>query len=407
MLLSALFETDDLVAPEPNADPFTYYGRLRETDPVHWNPLFKRWIVTRHADVTTVVRNDDLFSTTIPPQDPRDTYPPIDEPDWELVNSVGLFGTLQRFDNPEHLEMRQTIHRWFTPKTVEKLRTDVRAKLRELVQTRLAQGQMDVIDEFAMPVPLMMICAMLGLPQVDARRLRDLALTFSSGDKRPDRMRVRFGAQRELHEYFSPLIDARAKDPTEDLIAMLADGERRGVFTRDQCLDNVVLLMVAGHATTIGLISNGVLAFTRHREQWDLLRRDPHELCASATEECLRFDPPGKAATRRICTQDVELGGKVMRANDEVLAVIASANRDPRVFSDPDAFDITRSPNPHLSFGGGTHHCLGASLARLEGQEAFRALAERVKRFRLLTDPVEYLPSVLGRSLTCLRVAWN
>jgi cytochrome P450 len=404
MLLSAVFETDDLVAREPNADPFTYYGRLRETDPVHWNPLFKRWIVTRHADVTTVVRNDDLFSTAVPLPDPRDIYPPIDEADWEFVHSVGLFRTLQHLDNPEHLEMRQTIHRWFTPKTVEKLRIEVRAKLRDLVEARLAQSEMEVIDEFATPVPLMMICAMLGVPQADAPRLRNLALTFSVEDKRPDRMRVRFGARRELHEYFSPLIDARANEPTGDLISMFAEGERRGVFMREQSLENVVLLMVAGHGTTINLISNGVLAFTRNPEQWDLLRGGPQGLCASATEECLRFEPPGKAATRRICKQDVELGGKAMHINDEVMTVIASANRDPRVFPDPDAFDITRSPNPHVTFGGGTHHCLGAALARLEGQEAFRALAERVERLQLLTDPVEYVPSLLSRSLRSLRV---
>jgi len=402
----AAYETEDLSAPEVNANPYAYFGRLRETDPVHWNPLFKSWIVTRYDDVTWVLRQHELFSSAVPQ---LEDYPPIDEPDRELRDHlVSIFGGLVVADRPEHLDMRQSIHRWFTPAAVEKWRSAVRAKLRDLIdiEGRLANGQMEVREEFATPLPLMTICWMLGLPVADGTQLRDLTATLLSDSFAPDRVRRMAKVLDELDEYFSPLIEARSNKPGDDLISMLADGERRGVFTRSQTLANVIDLLTAGHDTTINLICNGLLAFIRNPEQWDLLRSHPESLCKSATEECLRFDPPGKLSTR-LCVRDVELRGKLVRAGDKVMWVMASANRDPRAFPDPDAFDIRRKPNPHLTFGTGIHHCLGAALARIEGQEAFRALAERVPRFQLQTETVEYEPHVLMRHVQSLPVCWN
>jgi cytochrome P450 len=161
-----------------------------------------------------------------------------------------------------------------------------------------------------------------------------------------------------------------------------------------------------GTRPQLGLIAKGTLAFIRNPEQWDLFRRDPEGLAPSATEECLRYDPPLKMMPVRIAAQDVELGGKLIRAGDDVAYVIASANRDPRVFADPDTFDITRSPNPHVAFGGGIHHCIGAALARIEGQEAFKALARSFSRLRLQRE-VEYVPNTIHHMLTALHVSWD
>jgi cytochrome P450 len=374
---------------------------------VHWNPLFKTWIVTRHSDVAWVVRNHELFSSAVSSGDPSDVYPPIDEADWELVRRLKPARSLIISDRPDHLAMRQTIHRWFTPKASEKWRSQLAMRAQELIDARRADGTMELKEDLATPLPLLTICWMLGVPREDAAHLHELTNVTQTVDFAPDRLRAAYDAFVELSEYFTPLIEARAKQPREDLISMLADGERRGVFTREECLASILLLLVAGHETTLTLISKGTLAFIRNPEQWDLFRGDPEGLAVSATEECLRYDPPVNIIIRqRVAAQDVELGGKLIRSGDEVAYAIASANRDPRVFADPDTFDITRSPNPHLAFGGGIHHCIGAALGRIEGQEAFKALARNFTRLRLERE-VEYTPVLGLHTVSELPVSWD
>lgn len=410
--MTATFDlaTDDLTAPEVIADPHRYFGHLRETDPVYWNALARKWIVTRHADVVWLLRNHQLFSNAPNPhpRDPRGVYPPIDESDRELGKDLMGFRSFYKFDRPEHLPMRQAVHRWFTPRAVEKWRAALRAKAQELIDARRVTGTMELNREFATPLPLMTICWMFDVPEADAPRLRDLAVTItreSEGFHR-DRVRVGIAALRELVDYFSPLLDARAKDPGDDLISTLVAAERSGVVTRKQCIANIILLLIPSQSLTPPLICSGVLAFIRNPAQWDLLQNDPRGMCAPATEECLRYDSPSKVLGSRVGAQDVELGGKSLRAGDEVWVVGASANRDPRVFPNPDMFDITRSPNPHVAFGEGIHYCLGAALARVETQEALKALAENFPRLHLQGGDVEYLPSHTVRMLRALPVSW-
>jgi cytochrome P450 len=302
--------------------------------------------------------------------------------------------------------MRHTIHRWFTPRAVERWRDDLQALISQLIEARRADGGMDLKEGFATRIPLLAICWMLGVPATDAPGLRDLAADALEGGTGPDRMRIAVGALRQLQDYFNPLIDARSREPGEDLISMLADGEQRGIFTREQCLANVIHLMVAGHETTIDLICNGVLALIRNPDQWDLLRSAPDELAASTTEECLRYDPSLKLL-QRVAARDVELGNRLVKAGDQVLWIIASANRDPEAFPDPDSFDVSRTPNPHVAFGGGIHHCIGAALARMEGREAFKSLAQTFPRLTLQTEDVEYRPSLVLRGVVDLPVAWD
>lgn len=400
------FETEDLSAREVIADPYGYFGWLRENDPVHWNPLFKTWIVTRHSDVAWVVRNHELFSSARRSRDPSETYPPVDEADWELGERMKPYRPFTIHDRPEHLAMRQTIHRWFTPKAIEKWRGQLAARAQELIDARRADGTMEVKEDLATPLPLLTICWMLGVPREDAAHLHELTRAPRDAGFASNRIRVTYEAFVELWEYFTPLIETRAKQPREDLISMLADGERRGVFTREECLASITHVLEAGHETTLTLISNGTLAFIRNPEQWDLFRGDPEGLAASATEECLRYDPPLPMLFPRVATQNVELGGKLIRSGDAVAYAVASANRDPRVFADPDTFDITRSPNPHLAFGGGIHHCIGAALARVEGQEAFKALARTFTRLRLERE-VEYIPVLGLHTVSELPVSWD
>jgi cytochrome P450 len=219
-------------------------------------------------------------------------------------------------------------------------------------------------------------------------------------------MKLLTDGMRGMIEYVSPMVDERLVDPGDDFISVLASGEKAGVFTRHQVLVNTSLLLLAGHETTINLLCNGTLAFINHPDQWALLKKDPAGAAKLATEECLRYDSPVKSI-QRIASEDVEMRGKVLRKNDRVRWFISSANRDPSMFANADTFDVTRWPNQHVAFGSGIHHCLGATLARVEGQEVFKALAERFPGFRLDNEALEYHPSITFRSLKSLPINWQ
>jgi cytochrome P450 len=404
--------TDDFTSMDVLDDPYTYFGNLRENDPLHWNPLTKSWIVTRYDDVLALIRNHDVFVSGLPPIDPRTTFPPIAEEDWEVVDQLASMRNFINTDRPKHLEMRQAVHRWFTPKTVERWRLELRATVHALVAAHEADGRMELKEDFATPLPLKTICLMLGVPAADAERLKDLAAAFAGAFAivgvgfDPELIRGAVRAHEELTDYFAPLIDAREREPSDDLISLMADGRHRGVFTDLECIDNVILLLIAGHETTLNLITNGILAFLRNPEQWDLLRSNSVGLCASATEECLRYEPSIPMLVR-MSTAEIELLGTLIPPGSLFHWITSSANRDPRRFANPEVFDITRSPNPHIAFGGGIHHCLGAALARIEAQEAFRGLAERFPRLELANDALEYMQSIEFRSLRALEVAWS
>jgi pimeloyl-[acyl-carrier protein] synthase len=204
-------------------------------------------------------------------------------------------------------------------------------------------------------------------------------------------------------DYVNPVVDDRIDNPKDDFISVLAGGEKSGVFTREQVLVNTGLLLLAGHETTINLICNGTTAFMNNRDQWDLLKTDPQGLMVRATEEALRYDSPVKSI-QRLASEDVEMRGKQIKKDDRIRWFISSANRDPNKFENPNTMDITRWPNPHVAFGSGVHHCLGATIARVEGQEIFSALAERYPNLELKNAHTEYQPSIVFRSVKELPV---
>jgi cytochrome P450 len=299
------------------------------------------------------------------------------------------------------------MHGYFTPRSMEAWRPFVQNAVKELLDAAEAKGEMDVMRDLATPLPVLVIAEMMGVPSSERTHVRQLAeklLYIGRGDY--DRMKPLTEGMRGMIEYVSPMVDERLKRPGDDFISVLASGEKRGIFTRHQVLVNTSLLLLAGHETTINLICNGVLAFLQHPDQWEKYKRDVEGLAKSATEECLRYDSPVKSI-QRIATRDVEMRGKVLRKQDRLRWFISSANRDPDQFPDPTRFDIARNPNQHVAFGSGTHHCLGATLARVEGQEIFKALAKRFPNIRMTSASLEYQPSITFRSLKALPVTWH
>ncbi len=404
----ALIE-DDLFTDDVIADPYAYYGRLRAEDPVHWNEKYDLWVITRHEDLVWLTRHHELFSSAVFKNDPRPAYPAIDESDLGLYEYVKNYQGSQfiQHDRPDHLEMRRVMHGYFTPKSMEAWRPFVQAAVKELLDAAEEKGSMDVMRDLATPLPVVVIAEMMGVPREDRPYIRQLAeklLYIGRGEY--DRMKPLTEGMRGMIEYVSPLVDRRIVDPGDDFISVLAQGEKRGIFTRHQVLVNTSLLLLAGHETTINLLCNGTLAFIDHPDQWALLKQDPAGRAKQATEECLRYDSP-VVSIQRLATQDVEMRDKVLRKGDRLRWFISSANRDPEVFASPTTFDITRHPNPHVAFGSGTHHCLGATLARVEGQEVFKALAERFPGFKVEADGLDYQPNITFRSLKSLPITWH
>ena len=400
---------DDMFTPDVIADPYTYYGRLRDEDPVHWNDAYALWVITRHDDVTWMTRHNELFSSAVFKNDPKPAYPAIDESDLGLYEYVKNYQADQfiQHDRPEHLDMRKIVHGYFTPKAMEAWRPFVVNAVKELLDEAEEKGSMDVMRDLATPLPVLVIAQMMGVPAEDRPYVRQLAeklLYIGRGEY--DRMPILTDGMKGMVEYVSPLVDERIARPGDDFISVLASGEKKGVFTRHQVLVNTSLLLLAGHETTINLICNGTLAFIQHPDQWALYKEDPVGRAKWATEECLRYDAPVKSI-QRLASQDIEVRGKVMEKNDRIRWFISSANRDPNVFADPEKFDITRQPNPHVAFGNGVHHCLGATLARVEGQEVFKALAERFPDLQVAAEQLDYQPSVTFRSLKSLPVTWQ
>ena len=402
---------DDLFSPAVVNDPYTYFSQLRDEDPVHWNEKYELWVVSRYADLVWVTRHPEFFSSEWWKKDPRGPYPEIDESDLGLYQYVREFFSdwFIQHDRPEHTEMRMVVHSYFNPKAMEMWRPIVQKAVKSLLGEAEERGSMDAMKDFAIPLPLLVIAQMMGMPNQDRAFIRELAeklLFLGRGEL--NRMQPLTDGIKGLLEYLSPIVAERVKNPGEDLLSVLAIGERKGIYSRDEVLANAVLLLLAGHETTINLICNGTLALIQHPDQLASFREDPTGRTVRATEECLRYDAPVRSI-QRIASEDVELGGKMVRKDERLRWFISSANRDPEVFPNPETFDIARYPNPHVAFGSGIHHCLGSTLARLEGQEALRLLVERFPRLNLEVpaEDLSYQPSITFRSLKSLPVSWN
>ena len=358
----------DLFSDAARRDPYPAYDTLRAAAPVFREPRTGLWLVLDHAGVKRVLSDPEAFSSRY-------------GPDWMIFA-----------DPPRHTKLRGLVSRAFTPRSVAALEPRIRALSGELLDRVVERGEMDLVADFAAPLPMLVIAEMLGIPADDRPRFQAwadaiLAMSYTIGGP-PDLARAaaeRFAAvTAEMAGYLADLLAARRADPREDLLTRLAaaevDGER---LTHGEILGFFQLLLLAGSETTTNLIDNAVLCFIDHPAQLARLRATPG-LLPSAIEEVLRYRSPLQWMYR-IARRDIELYGVAVPADSMVLAVIGSANRDPAAFPDPDRFDVGREPNPHLAFGHGPHFCLGAPLARLEAMIALVELLGRADQIELAT----------------------
>jgi cytochrome P450 len=381
-------------------DPYRRYDELRESDVLHRSP-FGAWVLTRHADVHAAVRDHRLSSN------PRHQAGGPVRPGALPFLGDGGIELLLTADPPDHTRLRRLANKAFTPRAVERLRSRVEEIVEQLLDEATASGPtFDVIADLAGPLPVIVICELLGVPLEDQDQFGPWSSDISrliDPDVTPEMLQHAIPAVLGLVQYFNELIERRRAEPGADLLSSLIAAEAEGdTLSHQELIVMLILLFIAGHETTTNLIGNGTLALLRNPHQLDLLRQEP-ELVVAATEELLRYDPAAQM-TVRTATEDVELNGIPLAKGESVVCALAAANRDPRVFEAPGELRLDRSPNPHLSFSGGMHHCLGASLARLEGQITFDALARRFPDLTLATDEVTHREHFILRGLTALPV---
>jgi len=386
-------------------DRIRLYHQLRNVAPVHRSNLAqlgRPWLVTRHADAAWVAREKHLIK------------------DERLVDQLGgdpesLFvQTMKRMLNfmpaPRHTRLRHLVNSGFTSRTVERLRPGARKLVNQLIDKHLDEGQMDLVRDFAHPIPLSMICELIGVPLEDTGRIENWSREVIESVDEARVMTEEFESRRDTAmrgfcEYFQALIHERRKSPREDLISRLVNiqGDVDDLEDED-IIATSILLFQAGHDTTASLISKGMLALLQHPEQLAKLRARP-DLLQNATEELLRFDTSVQLSIN-YAIADISYHERTIQEGEPVIILRGAANRDPHRFPDPDRLDIERPDIDHHSFGLGAHFCLGASLARLEIQEAVGALVRRIPHMQVELDQVIYRPSLHLHGLESLPVRW-
>jgi len=314
-------------------------------------------------------------------------------------------------DPPDHTRLRALVSKAFTPKVIENMRSHIQDIVNRLLDRVQGAGRMDVIADLAYPLPVTVICEMLGVPSEDHGAIRqwsaDVAQSLDAIGLATNADIVTRGraARRELGEYFRRLLPERRRQPREDLLSLLIAAEEQGdKLTEGELLATCVLLFIAGHETTVNLIGNGLLALLRNPAELARLRTDS-TLLQSAVEELLRYDSPVQR-TARITNTDVVIDGQTITKGSMVVAAIGAANRDPARYKDPDTFNIHRDNISHITFGKGVHYCLGAPLARMEGQIAINTLLRRLPKLALASQQPEHRKSLTLRGLVSLLVAF-
>lgn len=400
----------DLASPRFKANPHPFYARLRAEAPA-WRTTLpdKRtaWLVSRYEDVSSVL-GDDRFA-----KDPLNALDPeqLAKRPWVPGFLRPIECNMLDLDDPDHRRLRGLVSKAFTPRIIERLRGRIEGICEELLDAMERNDGAELVRDYALPLPATVIAELLGVPADDHRKFHRWSNRIVSISSGRDLWRALPAAVAFLR-YLRKMSQRRRISPEDDLMSALVQAEEAGDrLSEDELIAMVFLLLVAGHETTVNLIASGTLALLEHPEQMERLKCDP-SLIKPAVEELLRFTSPVEIATERYARQDLEISGTRVPRGELVLAVLGSANRDGEHFESPDALDLARDPNRHLAFGrGGVHHCLGAPLARMEGQIAITALLRRFPRLRLDAEPdslrwrrgiflrgLERLPLVLGDS---------
>ena len=381
-----------LVSPEIISDPYPIYHRLREQDPVHWSDAWGCWVLTRYDDVVMALRDHRRFTNVGRiaafldqlPDDVRARIRPL------YANfTTGMPNT----DPPEHTRVRKLVNKAFTSRVVEGMRPRVQQIVDDLLDEAENDGAIEVIRDFAYPLPAIVIAETLGVPAEDRDQFKewsdDIVAFHGTGRPHVETILKSTEALLETKEWLLELIEARRQQPQDDLISALVAAEERGdVLNETELVATCITLLTAGHETTTGLIGNGLLALLRNPAQLQMLRDNP-DLIGTAVEEFLRYDTSFLRAWR-LTADDVEIGGRQVPKGQTLSLMLGAANRDPAQFEEPDRLDITRDPNLHTSFGWGIHFCAGAPLARREAEIAFTTLLRRFPRLELDEAGVEW-----------------
>jgi len=386
--------------PEFHADPYPFYHRLRAEDPVHRSSLGP-WLISRYADAHALLRDRRLgrdFSVFLDAQ-------MGDSPLRRMLGNTMLYN-----DPPRHTRLRTLVSKAFTPRMVDAMAPRIATMVETLLDRVAAAGRMDVIADLAYPLPVQVICDMVGIPRADHALLRTWSRDFAATLEfvlPPDVLARGDAAAVGATEYLRDLIRERRHRPADDVLTRLIAAEEDGHrLTEDEIVSTCMLLFSAGHETTTGLVGNAVLTLLRHPEELRRLAAEPRRV-RTAVSEFLRYEP-SIHMTSRMAVADVEVGGQAIAAGDVVVILLAAANRDPARFVDPDRFDPERTDNEPLTFGGGVHHCLGHALARLETEIAIAGLLHRCPALRFAgTDQPAWLETVTVRGLKTLAVAFR
>jgi len=392
---------------EMRSDPYPFYRELRERDPVHRSYPAAGWVLTRYDDIQRIL-GDRSFSS--------------DERNWSRYRRMrrrnrvaGLpdmyeakLMSMLRVDPPSHTRLRGLVSQAFTPRAVERMRPRIDAWVDALIAAARPRGEMELVREFAAPLPVAIIAEMLGVPVEDREQFRLWSdeTVRALGDSTPDDRRRAFAGMRELRAYLAGAVEQRRSEPRDDLLSRMVAAEQEGDrLDTDELFATCVLLLVAGNETTTNLIANGLIGLLRNREQLEILRAEPERIPA-AVEELLRWDSPVQL-TSRLVLQPSELRGFAFRPGQQLVLVLGAGNRDPERFADPDQLDVTRADVRPLSFGHGLHYCLGAQLARMEAAAAFEALVTRLPNLRLGGGEIPWGDNTVLRGPRAVPLRWD
>jgi cytochrome P450 len=399
----------DMFDPAFKADPYPTYARLRAESPVHPVKLpdgRRAWLVSRYGDAMAALKDPRLVRTWRRVMSPEQLASmPAESKQSRLFEKNMIFS-----DPPEHTRLRTLVQKAFTVSLVEQLRDRVQRIADELLDAVADRGQMDLIDDYAFPLPILVIAEMLGIPPSDRGRLRTWTEAMVPGafhgKERMERMAQSIA---EFAAYLMSLCEERRRAPAGDLISALVHAEERGdKLDQDELLSMVMLLVVAGHETTVNLLGNAMLALFDHPDQLALLQRDP-SLVKGAVEELLRYDGPVALIVTLYASEDVEIGGSLVPKGENVMVLLGSADRDGAGIEAPEKLDITRPESKHLAFGHGIHYCVGAPLARMEGQIGIATLLHRLPGLQLAVPraSLEWRPSAIVRGVRSIPVKFS
>ena len=400
----------DLLTPERVTDPYPVFAELRDSRPVFYNERYRAWFIHRHDDLLAALKDPRFSSDRI---GPVFEHKLTESQRRERAPTYRILGEWMVFrDPPDHTRLRKLVSRAFTPRAISLWRPRIIEVTDSLIADMAHRGHMDVIGDFAYPLPAVVIAEMMGVPASDRDLFKDwsddlMVLVFGARGVEGRRERAQSGLV-ELSEYLGGLVRRFRAEPAENLIhTLIRAQEGDDTLTDDEIVGTCILLLFGGHETTTNLIGNGLHALLGNPDQLERLRaNDDGEYLRAATEEILRFDGPSKMQVR-MAADDVDLGDRVIRRHDMVYLVQAAANRDPEVFAEPDSFDLERNPTDHLGFGFGLHYCLGAAVARLEGAIALDSLARRLPDLRAGPEPPEWHPTLISRGMASFCVSYT